>query len=162
MPLQTNYAIAVFKGNSLHLTPVQNMYQMRPDFSALDERDKMKEKRKEEAKLQRLKAEGKAPSDAGVTLKPAQVHFVQQESERSKWIREHSWSYLKALEDEEPFVNLGLVGREDALDGEHFEKLFYQDEMTAEDIPWNLSGQMYLSAINPQTPVVEELDSEGR
>lgn len=149
VPLQTNYSIGVFKDDGLHLTPIHKLYQMRPDFNALDERDKAKEKRKEEMKLARLKSEGKAPSES-ITLKPAQVHFVQQESDRSKWIREHSWSYLKALEDEEPFQHLQSSGRVEDMESDCFEKLYYQDEASPYEVPWNLSPKMYLSAINPQ------------
>jgi hypothetical protein len=156
VPLQTNYAVAVLKGNSLHLTPVHKMYQMRPDFKAIDERDKATEKRKEEAKLQRLKAEGKAPPDTPA-LKAAQVQTVQ-ESERSKWLREHSWSYLKGLEDEEPFENLGFIGREENIDGDYFEGLVYQDEASPNNVPWNLDKKTYLAAINPQAIVEEDIE----
>eukprot|EP01127_Copromyxa_protea_P010804 TRINITY_DN2671_c0_g1_i1.p1 TRINITY_DN2671_c0_g1~~TRINITY_DN2671_c0_g1_i1.p1 ORF type:complete len:610 (-),score=108.88 TRINITY_DN2671_c0_g1_i1:38-1663(-) len=144
VPLQTNYAIAVFKGNGLHLTPVQKMYQMRPDFKAIDDRDRQKEQRKEEAKRQ--KSDNKEVPENN--LKQQHAH-ISQESDRSKWIREHSWSYLKGLEDEEPFQHLGVQHREDMM-GEHFDKLLYQDELTPYEIPWNLDRKTYLAAINPQ------------
>eukprot|EP01121_Diplochlamys_sp_Union-15-3_P017583 TRINITY_DN6217_c0_g1_i2.p1 TRINITY_DN6217_c0_g1~~TRINITY_DN6217_c0_g1_i2.p1 ORF type:complete len:205 (-),score=38.82 TRINITY_DN6217_c0_g1_i2:1310-1924(-) len=42
VPLKTNYAIGLFRGDELYLTPLKNVFQMRPSFKYLDESESRK------------------------------------------------------------------------------------------------------------------------
>lgn len=45
VPLPTNYAVGVFRGQELHITPLHTVYQMRPEFDRINKADEERKKK---------------------------------------------------------------------------------------------------------------------
>jgi DNA-directed RNA polymerase-3 subunit RPC5 len=102
VPLKTNYAVGIIRGNQLQITPLQSILQLRPSTEQHGEGVGVKEKV--------VKRTTKKEEE---TQKPQQtlVHqsFRTQADERE---RQKSWTYLKQNELSEKAIQLEHYGRD--------------------------------------------------
>jgi len=110
---QTNYAVGVFRGKELHLTPIQTVYQMRPEFSYINKREDEHKKKIEERKkpLQETENNGE-PIEEEIVPVEVPLRVAYQESEKAKRIRETSWAHLQAAEESEQFIKMAYIEKE--------------------------------------------------
>lgn len=88
------FVVGVMKDGELHLTPIRQIYQMRPSFTYFDKQDT------------RTKAEKKDEDSGGEDeeLKQVTVKFAKNENDRTRKNREKSFNYLNQLKNDEPWV----------------------------------------------------------
>uniref|UniRef100_A0A6B2KZC2 DNA-directed RNA polymerase III subunit RPC5 n=1 Tax=Arcella intermedia TaxID=1963864 RepID=A0A6B2KZC2_9EUKA len=142
--LKTNYAIGLYKDNKLHITPLKYIYQMRPDFSYIDDAE---EKR-------RKAAEKKADKPEAEEVKVVSVQ-ARQETEHARMLREKSWAFLKAKEESEQWRYLTTYDRETSETTEVFESLVTPSELFETfQVPFNVTKEKYLSVLNPPPAVI--------
>lgn len=90
----------ILNDGALHLLPLNHITQMRPGFSHVDEQDQQNQASTEEDR----KDHGQESS--GLEKKP--VLFQKKESERAALARKSSYSYKKASEDGEEWLELSI------------------------------------------------------
>eukprot|EP01102_Stenamoeba_stenopodia_P012236 TRINITY_DN3836_c0_g1_i2.p1 TRINITY_DN3836_c0_g1~~TRINITY_DN3836_c0_g1_i2.p1 ORF type:complete len:696 (-),score=215.08 TRINITY_DN3836_c0_g1_i2:75-2162(-) len=152
VPLRTNFAVGVIRGDEVHLTPILppncGVLQMRPSFSHLvvpkaeKEVDQKGEEEEEEA----------AENDE--EIRPLQVQFKKKENERAVAARQRSHAYLKQLEEDEVWAELDYHENNDPATSIVFEKLFDQNQ---KDVKFDVSKQQYVATLVPprEQPVPE-------
>lgn len=84
---------------SIHMTPVENMIQMRPSLTYLDESDA---KTKNVAK----RLEHETTNASQDKLKAVQVQFKKRETEEQIAARLSSYAYLQRQVEEEPWIGI--------------------------------------------------------
>lgn len=85
------FMAALIRNGEIHLTPIKNMYQMRPSFSYFDKQDK------------RSKAENKQDDDEEEEARQVTVKFARSENERMKKAKEKSYNHFAQINEEEPW-----------------------------------------------------------
>jgi DNA-directed RNA polymerase III subunit RPC5 len=90
----------ILSDGALHLLPLNHITQMRPDFAHVDEVDQQNQSSEDDRKDQQ--------AQAGLEKKP--VLFQKKESERAALARKSSYSYKKASEDGEEWLELSICG----------------------------------------------------
>jgi len=142
IPLQTNYAVGVHKDNAIHLTAIPKIYQMRPDFNHINVQAEMKKKKNAEREKQNKDKDNENDMD-DVVLSSLPVR-VTQESDRARYVREHSWEHIKKNEDTEKWTVLKLIEKEDEKSDRIFSRLMTG---TDEPVPCELSPTQYINLI---------------
>jgi hypothetical protein len=127
IPLQTNYAVGVHKDNAIHLTAIPKIYQMRPDFNHINVQAEMKKKKTAEREKQDKDKDGDMDDEDDVVLSSLPVR-VTQESERARYVREHSWEHIKKNEESEKWTVLKLIEKEDEKSDRIFSRLMTVNE----------------------------------
>eukprot|EP00742_Colponemidia_sp_Colp-10_P003579 GILJ01003811.1.p1 GENE.GILJ01003811.1~~GILJ01003811.1.p1 ORF type:complete len:258 (+),score=48.46 GILJ01003811.1:38-811(+) len=146
VPPRTNYAVAVLRGDTLHLSAIDSTVQLKPSFGYIDsevEKLKMMEQKLEEHGI----AEEEKPEEPEELPQPLQVQYKKKETERQAAARNRSHAYLKKKEDEEPWVKMKCLPAESAESQEMFEKLFCLSSNIP--IPFDIASHRYLSLMNP-------------
>jgi hypothetical protein len=115
IPLQTNYAVGVHRGNGIHLSALPKVYQMRPDFTHINVQAEERRKR-----MNDREKDSKAEEEVVLTAVPVRI---TQESDRARYIRERSWEHLKKHEELEKWVYLRYCEKEDEASELKFESL---------------------------------------
>lgn len=119
--------VGVVRGNAMHITPVQNVWQMRPSFRSMarktdtvcidDDDDEYPEA--EESKA------------AGEKDGLQQIQLKRKESERSASARAQSFTHLQAVEENEPWQELAVHDIGSDRSEEKFESLYYVADVAA-------------------------------
>ena len=104
--LKANYAIGLYRGNEMYLTPLQGVLQMKPSFKRIDEAFEKKKKKEEEAKP--MVEENDLEDEA----KPIQFRIKKRETERQVALRQQQFQHLKKLEDEENWIKLDYMHKD--------------------------------------------------
>ncbi len=105
VPPKSNYAVGLFRNNRLYLTPLHARCRMLPSLDHIDAADE--DDRADEEKKKDL-AEGRTEDDAN-DLKPVMQKYKRRENERAPTSRKLTHSYLKLLQDQEPWIDLNIV-----------------------------------------------------
>lgn len=105
-------------GKALHLSPIRDVYQLRPSFDNVEFYDATEED---------LKREG---DDAPVAIQ--QVHVRPKETDRAKQSKEQSYAHLKKKEEEEPFRRLAVHPVDSDESNAYFERMYYNDNQSHE------------------------------
>ena len=99
----SNLCCGVIRDNALHITPLDNVFQIRPSFENVTfDTDVVEAPLKEKA-------------EANISVQ--QVHVKPKESERTRAMKEQSYAYLKKRMDEESFqpLHVSPVDSEDSI-----------------------------------------------
>lgn len=107
MALKANYAIGLYRGNEMYLTPLQGVLQMKPSFKRIDEAFEKKKKKEEEAQPAAVEE-----NDIDDEVKPLQFRIKKRETERQVAMRQQQFQHLKKLEDDENWVKLDYVHKD--------------------------------------------------
>jgi DNA-directed RNA polymerase-3 subunit RPC5 len=105
--LKANYAIGLYRGNEMYLTPLQGVLQMKPSFKRIDEAFEKKKKKEEEAQPAAVEE-----NDLEDEVKPLQFRIKKRETERQVAMRQQQFQHLKKLEDDENWVKLEYVHKD--------------------------------------------------
>jgi hypothetical protein len=143
IPLQTNYAVGVHKDNAIHLTAIPKIYQMRPDFNHINVQAEMKKKKTAEREKQDKDKDGEMDDEDDVVLSSLPVR-VTQESERARYVREHSWEHIKKNEETEKWTILKLIEKEDEKSDRIFSRLM---TVTDDPVACELNPTQYVNLI---------------
>jgi DNA-directed RNA polymerase-3 subunit RPC5 len=149
--VSTNVGIALLRGDNLYITPVNGgIYQMRPSFAHLDAEDL--EKRKAETEDDLLAHHDEEEEDeetAPAGPKSINVQFKRKESERATAARSQSHTFLKQLEDEEPWTELAFRTKTSSDSAQAFEKLMAS---SVTSVPFELGREAYLAHLHTPPP----------
>eukprot|EP01111_Echinosteliopsis_oligospora_P015749 TRINITY_DN6320_c0_g1_i1.p2 TRINITY_DN6320_c0_g1~~TRINITY_DN6320_c0_g1_i1.p2 ORF type:complete len:280 (-),score=87.76 TRINITY_DN6320_c0_g1_i1:987-1826(-) len=153
IPHKTNYAIGVFRGDELHLTPLTTIYQFRPTFPYID---KAEEERKKLIKEEEAPDEDSniAPEDdefAGGGPRTIQVQFKRKETPRMMAGGRLTHAMMMKMEDDESWSALSFHDSHTEETEKVFDSLFAQEKV---DIPQSFIREAYLPFLCP-APVVE-------
>ncbi|KAN0025363.1 hypothetical protein ACTFIU_003624 [Dictyostelium citrinum] len=154
---RTNYAIGLMKSNELHLTPLQSIIQLRPQFNYFDDKwQEEKLRKKQETKdddEQDEEANGGGGGNGGQPVDPlnkiATMQFKKAGAKMSAANQQPN--IIKQIENEEQWIKVNLV--DDEFDGEliqQFDKL--QCEETYNDIKYDLNESQYFDMLCPRVP----------
>ncbi len=105
--LKANYAIGLYRGNEMYLTPLQGVLQMKPSFKRIDEAFEKKKKKEEEAQPAAVEE-----NDMEDEAKPLQFRVKKRETERQVAMRQQQFQHLKKLEDDENWVKLEYMHKD--------------------------------------------------
>ena len=97
VPMQTNMGVGVFQNGEFHINPVKTVVQMRPSFEKLKAREVIEDMSSGDEDDDN-EVSGSAPLQ--------QVHLRRKESDRVETSRAHSYSYLQAQEESDPWIPL--------------------------------------------------------
>jgi DNA-directed RNA polymerase-3 subunit RPC5 len=139
--LKANYAIGLYRGNEMYLTPLQGVLQMKPSFKRIDEAFEKKKKKEEEAQPAAVEE-----NDLEDEVKPLQFRIKKRETERQVAMRQQQFQHLKKLEDDENWVKLEYVHKDSADALEQMEKM---TSSVRTKIPFDVKRSEYLNLINP-------------
>ncbi len=104
---KTTYAVAVLRGDQLHLTPIQGgIFQLRQSFSHSDEEDRKKKAEEEEENLAAHHEEDEEEEEPVPGAKPLTVQFKRRENERIVNARRQSHAFIKQQEEDEPWAEM--------------------------------------------------------
>lgn len=149
IPVKSNYAVGVYRGDSFILLPISDILQMRPDFSYID-KDSQKKK---ESEIMESDIELGLSSDS---LKPIQIQVRGQESEKALASRLKSYAYLKQLENEDVFKKLSYVNKDSPSTKKLFESILTP---TLSNVDYeNINIDEYLNMIIPPNEVIPSRD----
>ncbi|KYR02148.1 RNA polymerase III subunit [Tieghemostelium lacteum] len=148
---RTNYSIGLMKrvggGQSeLHITPLQSIIQLRPNFSQFDEKwqaDKASKKSHEEDMEQ----------EESLGQPQQQVYRKPTSKAAAAAAAAAPLNLLKKLEDEEKWIKVTVVDEPELMDEkqfEHFNKLACKDKY--EQIPFELDEGQYFEFLCPKAP----------
>ena len=110
----------ILNDGALHLLPLNHITQMRPDFSHVDDQDQQNQTTTDD--------ERKDQESSGLEKKP--VLFQKKESERAALARKSSYSYKKASEDGEEWLELSICPPQSAEHGSCERKIMSQKKDT--------------------------------
>lgn len=85
------FVVALIQNGEVHLTPIKNIYQMRPSFSYFDKQDK------------RSKAENKPEDEEEEEARQVTVKFARNDTERARKAKEKSYNHFAQMNEEEPW-----------------------------------------------------------
>mmetsp|Transcript_9213 Transcript_9213/g.33610 ORF Transcript_9213/g.33610 Transcript_9213/m.33610 type:complete len:167 (+) Transcript_9213:368-868(+) len=115
-PINDYYYVAEIRSGALYLSPLKNVYQMRPSMSILDKTDERKfeqEKMSESDPAAQQAGHDDLDSEVGYVpattgggtgnqkLLPLQVQVKRRETDRQTEVRLHSHAHLKHVEESE-------------------------------------------------------------
>lgn len=89
----------IVHNNIMHITPVKQVYQMRPSFNTMQTKGETYEAMEED---EPSKLEEMEPENDGLQ----QIQLQRKESERAMSARVHSYTYIQKQESLEPWKNL--------------------------------------------------------
>jgi hypothetical protein len=115
----SNLCAGVIRNGELHLTALNDVYQMRPSFDNVDFDD--------EIDIIENKDEEKSAAIQ-------QVHVKPKESERARATKEQSYSHMKKKEEEESFRGLIVHSIESEESSGYFESIYYDKQKIVIDI----------------------------
>mmetsp|Transcript_333 Transcript_333/g.617 ORF Transcript_333/g.617 Transcript_333/m.617 type:complete len:207 (+) Transcript_333:47-667(+) len=116
----TFLAAGVMRDGAIHITPVQEVLQLRPSFDGLAYPTEIIEAMSDEENGEAGHADSKQPLQ--------QVHMRRKENERSEASRLNSYTYAKTKEENEPWVDLSVHTIDSEETEQKFESMFYQTE----------------------------------
>jgi hypothetical protein len=145
VPLKTNYLIGLYRGSEMFVTPLQAVYQMRPSFRHLDEKDERKKLNEEETQKAETEKDEEEDNEEA-ELRPIKMRVKRQESEKIIAMRQQSYQYLKKLEEDEPWIKLHFVNKDKLEAMEMWERL---TSNFRSPIPFDIKRHEFLSVINP-------------
>ena len=110
VPIKLNYAVGIIRDKQLHLTSVDNILKMKPDFTHID-------KQQEANKLQQQPVdENESDNEDGAQIKndnndiqPMVVKYKKRDNERTAALKKLSYQYLHNLQQSEPSVALDYI-----------------------------------------------------
>ncbi|KAM9971212.1 hypothetical protein ACTFIW_011188 [Dictyostelium discoideum] len=155
---RTNYAIGLMKSNELHLTPLQSIIQLRPQFNYFDDKwqeEKLRKKQdtKDDDEQDEESGNGGGGGGNGQSIDPlnkiASMQFKKAGAKLSAANQQPN--IIKQIENEEQWIKVNLV--DDEFDGElikQFEKLQCEDIYT--DIKYDLNESQYFDMLCPRVP----------
>lgn len=91
----TNNYVGVIRDGALHITPVQQVFQMKPSFDSISSKDEL---------VEDMSDDDVEDGEKGQPLQ--QVRMRRKENEKAEMSRIHSYSYLKAQELAESWTKL--------------------------------------------------------
>lgn len=150
IPVKSNYAVGVYKGDSFILLPISDILQMRPDFSYID---KGTQKKSESNDIVDNDLDLGLSSDS---LKPIQIQVRGQESEKALASRLKSYAYLKQLENEDVFKKLSYVNKDSTETKKMFESIISPKLSNVEYE--NINVDEYINNIIPPNEVLPSRD----
>eukprot|EP01117_Protostelium_nocturnum_P012598 TRINITY_DN4635_c0_g1_i4.p1 TRINITY_DN4635_c0_g1~~TRINITY_DN4635_c0_g1_i4.p1 ORF type:complete len:630 (-),score=151.80 TRINITY_DN4635_c0_g1_i4:194-1969(-) len=144
VPLQTNYAVGIYKDGKFHLTSIENMVQFRPTFQHVDDlhRKRMAQRKEEEEKDE---PEPIASTDGEMI--PLQVQYKKKETARAAAARKKL--QLKKAEEEEPWSDLDYIASIQVESEKIREKLY---QAPGKPISIDMHRNQYLDILNPVPP----------
>lgn len=129
------FVVGVMKDGELHLSPINQIYQMRPSFTYFDKQDK------------RTKAEAKKDDDpVEDEIRQVTVKFAKNENDRARKAREKSFNYLNQLKDDEPWCETMWYPAESDYSSIEKQKLTLSATDPRQDF-LNLSKEMYIKCL---------------
>eukprot|EP00128_Syssomonas_multiformis_P016718 Colp12_sorted_trinity150504_noHs@30953 len=150
VPETASYCVGVLTGDSLHLTPVHGVCQMRPSFYYLDEADNVKKmKAKKQAEEEAAAADELQEPEA----EAVKLTFKRKETEVAAAARKRTYGFIQKICDAEPWTELNFYPQSSDAADIVFKRLF----CTRSDdvIPMELNASEYLQALNPVIPESE-------
>lgn len=90
--------IGLVRDNALHLTPVDEILQLRPTFQNIKSYDETIESFIDDDDPEKIKSENEP--------KIQQVQLKRKESERAQMTRRQSYGHMQSLEESEPWIKL--------------------------------------------------------
>jgi len=118
VPPKTNYAIGLFRENRLYLTPLNAICKMVPSFAHVDQANEDYREMEREAR-----GEAAAEAEQQDDLKPVLQKFKRQ-NDRTTTMKKVTYSYLKLLQEQEPWAELEIVPYDD------YESTLHRDLLT--------------------------------
>eukprot|EP00638_Chattonella_subsalsa_P018598 CAMPEP_0117864730 /NCGR_PEP_ID=MMETSP0950-20121206/6326_1 /TAXON_ID=44440 /ORGANISM="Chattonella subsalsa, Strain CCMP2191" /LENGTH=501 /DNA_ID=CAMNT_0005715697 /DNA_START=13 /DNA_END=1518 /DNA_ORIENTATION=+ len=139
MAAATNYCIGAIRDTQLHLTPVNALCQMHPDFRHIDEAV-------EEVKMIDDEEEEGKKKEKPKKMELQQVAFKKKETEDQKARRQSTYSHMRDELRHDPFVELTVHDADSDNAFDEFDRLFCQTP--APSRRFRQHGSSYLSALN--------------
>jgi hypothetical protein len=134
--LPTHFAVGVMKEGELHLTPCENIYQMRPTFDHINANDDDLGKGEEVD----VKAENKKKE-----ITKLGVEFKKKESIKSIESRKRSYAHKKRVEDSEEWVELLVHGQDTEESKEQHDRMVYTGDAKAS---FDMEASDYVSSLH--------------
>ncbi|KAL9644753.1 hypothetical protein ABK040_012407 [Willaertia magna] len=134
VPVKSNYAVGILRGNQLHLTPLWNILQLRPSFQHINEGYSTSK-----SKTVRKKKVGEEDNENGNGQTTATVNKRVMQDRKTL---ERSYQYLKEQELAEKPISLALYPPQDSI--QHIEALF---EMRDDPVKFNVPPSAYLKQL---------------
>eukprot|EP00982_Pelagococcus_subviridis_P015212 31384-Pelagococcus_subviridis.AAC.14 len=94
-PINDYYYVAEIRSGALYLSPLKNVYQMRPSMSILDKTDERK------FEQEKMSESDPAAQQAGHDDLDSEVQVKRRETDRQTEVRLHSHAHLKHVEESE-------------------------------------------------------------
>ncbi|KAN0033144.1 hypothetical protein ACTA71_011352 [Dictyostelium dimigraforme] len=155
---RTNYAIGLMKSNELHLTPLQSIIQLRPQFNYFDDKwqeEKLRKKQETKDDEEDEEANGNGGGGGGSVdplNKIASMQFKKPSAKMSAAaVANQQPNIIKQIENDEQWIKVNLV--DDEFDGElmqQFDKL--QCDEIFNDIKYDLNESQYFDMLCPRVP----------
>ncbi|XP_014669271.1 PREDICTED: DNA-directed RNA polymerase III subunit RPC5-like [Priapulus caudatus] len=134
------YAAAVFRDDELHLTPVQGVIQLKPNFNYFDKAD---------SKMKESTADDGESSQEEDEAKPVMVKFARAESEAARAKRMQSYEYLQQQKTKEAWLDLNYHTINAELSEMEREQLCSRKtEVEASEL--HLNQRQYLALLTPE------------
>ncbi|CAK4664724.1 unnamed protein product [Aphanomyces euteiches] len=148
----SNYAVGVFRGGQLHLTPVSSVLQMRPTMSHLDDNED------EEMEVDDKPEKKSSNTTTGSNVEEIQVQFKKRQSERAIAAMQNTYAYRRGIIESEEWVHLNINPTPD----DEFEQLFSEFE---NPIAFDMSPTSYLRTLSyrenePGPSITEEIEDD--
>ncbi|EGC38572.1 hypothetical protein DICPUDRAFT_148777 [Dictyostelium purpureum] len=135
---RTNYAIGLMKNGELHLTPLQSIIQLRPQFKFFDDKWQEEKLRKKQDSKEEDEENEEEPE------KPPPIQFKKPGAKMAA----QQPNLIKQMEDSEQWIKVDLVDDEFNQDLiNHFEKLQCDD--TINSIDYDLNEGQYFDLLCP-------------
>ena len=113
----SNICVGVIRNGALHISPINDVYQMRPCFDDVKFND--------DEGVDVTQTSTGSSEDKFTSMQ--QVHVKPKESERVRASKELSYSHMKKKEDDEQFRRLNYFGMNSDESGEYFEGMYYEE-----------------------------------
>jgi hypothetical protein len=94
----TNISVGLIRDNAMHITPLQQVLQIRPSFDGICKEEIVEDMSDEDDETNEEKS----------SQPLQQIRMRRKENEKAEMTRTHSYSYLKAQELAEPWVNVKI------------------------------------------------------
>ncbi|XP_063790526.1 DNA-directed RNA polymerase III subunit RPC5 [Pseudophryne corroboree] len=145
----SRYAAAIYRKGEIHVTPLQGILQLRPNFAYLDKAD-TKNREREAANDAGDSSQDEVEDD----VKQVTVRFSRPESEQAKQRRVLSYDFLQKKQAEESWVHLHYCAVKDSRSEHERQYLLCQNPGMTENTELIKSPSEYLQMLMP--PTVEE------
>jgi DNA-directed RNA polymerase III subunit RPC5 len=142
VPLRTNYAMGLYRGNALYLTPLTGILQMRPSFADLEDVEETKRRTLDEYAAQKTENVG------------LRIDKKRPEDEKAAAARDKSYTTMKLQEEADAWKTLEFVDRDRDEAVGIFEMIASTEGDSA--AKFDVSRKEYLAMINPVQAQLEE------
>jgi hypothetical protein len=135
--LPTHFAVGIMKDGDLHLTPCQNIYQMRPAFDHINVKDD------DLAQGEEVDVKPELPKKK--EIKKVELEYKKKESVKSIESRKRSYAHKKRVEEAEDWIDLEVHGQDEEESKEQYDRLIYTGDAKAS---FDMEAADYVSSLH--------------